>query len=482
MEWQSSMGGFQPQQTGGDDPDEENEPEYEEDFYGDGNGDAEDAQAGAAVDGEEDASADLLNSLLPQQMPPALPSPQTPQPKEQTISPEEKKLQNQRTAQRLREQLLAKRQQTPMKAATSAVEAPPKMKALEAQQNGTKAATPTPTHAQNSTYAGMVAHPQVAASAPVQDTFGLDSLIAEGQRAGEAKAKELKTEGHAQQLIMPTVMDKPTNQQISAPAQPQPSSRDVVPPSATITVEQSHPQQLNNAYYTDLSAWLELTGYHDVEYRTSKLRTRRERQALEDEVARIQAKLEQLRQQEAAEMQALRTSVAPVPSTGAAPPLPTTMPPDAVAKTVFAATSLPNGVPKRPHSPILPVERNTRRREEPTNGFRIRGANGSDTSPRGEPDRRNSYEDARRSSITGHSRDASIERRQSYYRRDVGPAHDRYDSPYPPLDMRDGRPTPQHPYENRTPDGGRRGGYAGGRGRYPPHPRGSSHKGRELIR
>ena len=48
----------------------------------------------------------------------------------------------------------------------------------------------------------------------------------------------------------------------------------------------------------DLQLWLEVTGYHDKEYRTSKLHAFRERQTLEAEAARISSRLQELKQNE----------------------------------------------------------------------------------------------------------------------------------------------------------------------------------------
>ncbi|KAK3675870.1 hypothetical protein LTR78_004062 [Recurvomyces mirabilis] len=455
MEWQSSMGGFNfapPQMMmtmagAVDEHDSQNENENEEDFYGDVN-DVADTRVGAAEDDDDDdaqASGDLLSSLLPQQPPQALP-PQTPQPKiEQGMSAEEKKLENQRTAQRLRAQLLAKRQNTPLKPATHRAETPTRMQVQPAPQTAVKADTsPVPATKRSGredtlAYAeNLVVHGQ-----PSQDDIDLDSMIADAKRTAEAKASEIKAKGHVQH---PSALAASTNKQVNATPMRE------VEQKAITTSEKSLPTQLNDAYYADLPAWLELTGYHDVEYRTSKLRTRRERKALEDEVARIQAKLDQLKEQEAAEMQALRTIVAHPTSFSsiAPPPLLTKLPSEEAQNMAGVAANLTNGVKKRPHSPPpTTMEKNVRRRDDATNGFRIRGANGSPTSPR------NGYNDYRRSSFDARSRDSSLERRQSYYRRAGGPppppsaaVNDRY-APYSP---RDGRSTP--------------GSYGSGRGAY----------------
>ena len=84
---------------------------------------------------------------------------------------------------------------------------------------------------------------------------------------------------------------------------------------------------LSDAYYTDLAAWLEMTGYHDVEYRNARLRTHKQRQKLEEEAARIAEKLERLKQAEQAEMQQIRLSTPNFrASSMAPPPLPKSLP------------------------------------------------------------------------------------------------------------------------------------------------------------
>ncbi|KAK4553120.1 hypothetical protein LTR86_009847 [Recurvomyces mirabilis] len=478
MVWQSSMGGFDfapPQMMmtmAGevDEHDSQSENEHEEDFYGDVH-DGADTREGAGEDDDDDddddaASGDLLSSLLPQQPPQTLP-PQTPQPKiEQGMSAEEKKLENQRTAQRLRAQLLAKRHNTPLKLATPRVETPTRIQTQPIPQSAVKADTSTVPAMRRGGRENALAVTEnlVVHAQPSHDDIDLDSMIADAKRTAEAKANEIKPNGHVQQQSAPATF---TNTQGGATP-----TREVERKAIT-TSEKSLPTQLNDAYYADLPAWLELTGYHDVQYRTSKLRTRRERKALEDEVARIQAKLDQLREQEAAEMQALRTSVAhpTSPSNIAPPPLPAKLPSEDTQKMATLPANLTNGVRKRPHSPPpAMIEKNVRRREDATNGFRIRGANGSPASPR----HSNGYNDYRRSSFDARSRDSSLERRQSYYRRAGGPPpppppaalNDRY-APYSP---RDGRSTPGL-YGGGGGGGGRgasytgRGGGGGGGGR-----------------
>lgn len=232
--------------------------------------------------------------------------------------------------------------------------------------------------------------------------------------------------------------------------------------------EPSRPQtNLSDAYYADLPAWLEMTGYHDVEFRDSKLSAYKERKSLEEEAARIAERLEKLRQLEQENVQSLRFGTPKPAAAMAPPPLPTTMAMEKPAGQV-------NGT-KRAHSPE-PLSTNKRREE---NGFNIRGANESpiNTRPsttanrRQSPsppgiNRRISYPDRRRrSDDENHSRDPSLERRQSFYRRESddfdrrGPRSEypaRDHDTYPPRDgprlafsttnmARPGRNTPSGP-------------------------------------
>ncbi|KAK5706173.1 hypothetical protein LTR97_001160 [Elasticomyces elasticus] len=309
--------------------------------------------------------------------------------------------------------------------------------------------------------------------------LSLDDLIADAQRTVKAnKAAEqsaAQDNGHAAQPIPTSVNNvKPVNARPTPPpanvkpiAAPKPvetpkaPARSLMRPSvqvqeALVPAEKAqHPQHLTDVYYADLAAWLEFTGYHDVEYRNSKLQKHKERKVLEAEAAKIQEQLDRLRREEEAEMQALRSSVAHATpaSKQAAPALPSTMPTGDAAIMAGVANGVLNGI-KRPHSPT-PTERNNKRRDEPSaNGFRIRGANDSPTDASA-IERRISYPDARRRSLDAtKSRDPSLERRQAYYNRDGERAAPRAYDAYEP-----GRAGARDSY------GGRGGGAAGYQGR-----------------
>ncbi|KAK5741663.1 hypothetical protein LTR17_003869 [Elasticomyces elasticus] len=513
MEWESTMGLYQYKQLA---QQEEGEIEDDvEDFYGENNNNG-DTMAGAAEEADGDAG-DLLSSLLPKepeapaqaQVQQKAPTPPTkPEPTVAAETAAARKAENQRQADLLRAKLLAKRQNTPMKNGTPQPGTPAKAPIVpQMSQNTPQQPVQTPAKAP--------VVPQMASQQPAQtptqpkaapesanDVFGsgkgshvvssgppafksqlsdlnLDDLIADAQRTVKAnKAAEqtaAQANGHAAQPVPTPVNNvKPVNARPTPPpanvkpiAAPKPvetpkaPARSLMRPSvqvqeALVPAEKfQHPKHLTDVYYADLAAWLEFTGYHNVEYRNSKLQKHKERKALEAEAAKIQEQLDRLRREEEDEMQALRSSVAHATpaSKQAAPALPSTMPTGDAAIMAGVANGVLNGI-KRPHSPT-PTERNNKRRDEPSaNGFRIRGANDSPTDASA-IERRISYPDARRRSLdAAKSRDPSLERRQAYYNRDGERAAPRAYDAYEP-----GRAGARDSY------GGRGGGAAGYQGR-----------------
>lgn len=350
-----------------------------------------------------------------------IPTTSTPQP----ISTEEKD-KNQKRAEMLRAKLLAQRQNTPSKAASRSgtpaqmnvqpIETPSRVPAVPAQ--------PKPQPPINTVIEKEEVKQKAEKTEPSSD--GLEALLNEGKAIADAKTAALAASAAATKA--------PTNPMTVTNGDAQPKKKS--PKQESNTVKEppkqpdEHPKRLTNLshpYYADLSAWLEMTGYHDVEFRTSKLSTYKERKALEQEAARIADRLEKLKQAEQEAMQSLRMSTPMPTSNMAPPPLPANMP-------IEKATPKANGIngTKRALSPAsLPPEK-IRRRED-MGGFRIRGANDSPTDARPPPLRRPrtpsppglerhiTYPDARRRSIDGMrppSRDASLERRQTFYRRD----------------------------------------------------------------
>ena len=372
-----------------------------------------------------------MNSLVPKE--------EQPKPEQQATA-DERKAENQRKAEILRAKLIAQRQNTPMKTRSVAALSRPETPAKQLQQKSPQPPTSTVRGPEN--------------GAPSSDALGLEALLAEG-RAAAAKAHQQNAPAKA--------IEPPAQSHVTAPA----PKKTVVPAADTqntiqstpVKPEANHQQKfLTDVYYADLPAWLEMTGYHDVAYRTGKLYTYqeryKERKALEEEAARINERLAKLRNEEQAELEALRSSVAH-PSSGPAgappPSLPAEMPLGDAAIVAAVANKLTNGV-KRPHSPG-PSDKISRRRDDATPGFRIRGANDSPSdarpptrrqSPPASIERRISYPDARRRSLDGpRSRDPSLERRQAYYKRDgearlppSGPPGSRYDQ-YPSRDVRE---------------------------------------------
>ena len=288
------------------------------------------------------------------------------------------------------------------------------------------------------------------------DFLGLETLFAKGRAAAEAKMKEqaasIASPSPAQEQKVPTTHEQPPQTKQQTPKlteQTEPPQTNA--PTQSEPAESTWSTKLTDAYYSDLSIWLEMTGYHDVEYRNSKLQTYKERKALEAEMARLQERMNKLKEADQANIAALRSAVVH-PTTAAAPALPTMMPNEdlnTVAQQIATPSTannkaigpITNGI-KRAHSPE-PIQVSKARRDNQQTNFRIRGANDSPTTSgaRGRPrspgaagiglERRISYPDARRVSLDGYdrratnvrngtgSRDPSLERRQAYYKREA---------------------------------------------------------------
>ncbi|KAH9839623.1 zinc finger protein CCCH domain-containing protein 45 [Teratosphaeria destructans] len=366
------------------------------------------------------------------------------------------KAKDQRYTAQLRAKLLEKMPKTPAKAASVPGQAPPpSTTAMFLPFPPLPPLVPAGLPPTTTTWPPQLlppsANPQVNGTAPHKpDSLALAAMIAEEQ----AKS------GAAQQVQPPPVKKASPSTNVSGgTAQTQ--------AQVATTAQADHPPtQLKDSYYADLAAWLDFTGYHNVSYRTAKLRTYKERRALEEEAERIQDRLAQLKQEEEAEMGIMRAKTTH-PSTGAnvnaAPPaLPAEMPSRDAQVVAEATSKVTNGVPsrdakvkaeaknkvtngvKRLHSP----PRNDRvTRQKNDTGFRILSANDSTSGARppssrrderrvSYPEPRRSSDDLRRSGLHAPSRDPSLERRQAHYKRDGergGPplaGHDteRYDS------------------------------------------------------
>ncbi|KAI7264952.1 hypothetical protein KC345_g8651 [Hortaea werneckii] len=465
MDGQSSMGAYQPQ-------DVEMQEEDTEDFYGNEDANEETKQ-------QQDASVNLLNMLMPQEErehtqptpPPAQTEPPPTQPPQSMTTDEQKKAENKRKTELLRAKLIAQRQNTPKKAASVAAASRPETPAKHQQQQQQQP-SPQPIQTQitphqlpsSSLKPSQDTHNAQNMNGSSDDALGVDALLAEGKAAAEKAAN--KTNGFElvkQSQSAASAKRSPNpSPAFSAPRPSHPHPASKLNPDAPSTKPQpmtSNPPTSNLAdpYYADLAPWLELTGFHDTTYRSSKLAKHHERRALEAEVARIHERLEKLKQDEQAEMTALRATIShPFPSS-TAPPLPAEMPNSDHAGG-SQLTHVTNGV-KRPHSPdpsplpsaIARSEKLPRhyppRQENNTSppGFRIRGANDSPSDSLHRPppavtssrrpshpsnfstERRSSYSHGggprgRRSSLdygdddrAPRSRDPSLERRQAYY-------------------------------------------------------------------
>jgi hypothetical protein len=333
---------------------------------------------------------------------------------------EQRKHDQQKQLEALRKRLLAKRgtsarPDTPSKTPDS-FDAPPPQHRMEQQENN-----------------AVVNRPDQH----VNDDFGIESLLAEGKAAGEAKvARDKQAAAAAVAVTMnqpftttqhPEAATAPSNMEVdevkteTAREKPAEPTQSVIPapqkpadPKPSNNVSNPHPVNMSDPYYDDLSIWLEFTGYHDVQFRSSKLSTFKERRELEQEAARIAQKLEALKQAEKADLESLRATTAHQITTTqmAPPPLPSQMP-------TGDQRNLANGV-KRPHSPEpWTAEKSSRKANESAGDFRIRGANDASVTmshENGSPlHRRESNPERRRSVNERHERDPSLERRQQHY-------------------------------------------------------------------
>ena len=178
---------------------------------------------------------------------------------------EQRKAQNQKRADELRAKLIAQKQSTPIK-------------------NMSRAATPSKPPVQSLQSATNSIKQGVNDTAFSDISTGLEALLADGKAAAEAKLKEAVNGIETQQ---PQTKSQPSSPPTAEQNHSAPQDALTVPQSAAQATDKSTwATKLTDAYYTDLPIWLELTGYHDVEYRESKLRTHKERKALEQEYAR----------------------------------------------------------------------------------------------------------------------------------------------------------------------------------------------------
>ncbi|EME45627.1 hypothetical protein DOTSEDRAFT_52853 [Dothistroma septosporum NZE10] len=374
------------------------------------------------ADAQPGASAEHITQVAPVQNAPAPPPP----PAVGTLSPQQK-AHNEKQLQLLKAKLLAKRQNTPSRPASTTAQV----------------GTPTPAPPQLQPESAPVATTNVTETKQeeegeiVDGMSGIDALLDQGQAMAEARsAAEL-----ANSAVQPTPNGL-ANQQVQGEHSVQQGKQPLSLPEPTPRVAQP-PQRtanLSDEYYADLPAWLDMTGYHSVDFRNSKLSVYKQRRELERQAADIAEQIEKIKQKEQETMMELRTGSTPIATTNvSAPPLPRTMP-----------TPQTNGI-KRGRSPDLFGSEKARRQEH--GGFRIGGANESPTDARPSVrrfsrsppglDRRISYPDARRRSVDERSRDPSLERRQSYYRRDGESGPPRFDH-YAPPSPRDA-PRPKYP-------------------------------------
>lgn len=347
-----------------------------------------------------------------------------------TPNAEQRKLDMQKKAAELRARLIANRQSTPAKQGLSGASTPSKSQQIPE-------AKPESDSNQQSTSPKQ--------TAPSSDIFGLESLLAEGKAAAEAKSKDdieplpqkevTLVKDHEVDDVIAGAAEKGIEQIAFTPASDAPTNTNE---------KVTFPPNLTDDYYADLPIWLEVTGYHDVDYRNFKLRTYKERKALEEEAARIAERLEKLREDEQAEMTSLRSSTmrANTADPKVRPALPSVMPTDGLAQSQpsgrsMSAATKANGT-KRAHSPEpIASEKAVRLRGGPNHSDHQRVNTSTITQTSARPliqtlpttglERRISYPEVRRGSADefklpaapkADSRDPSLERRQKFYKHD----------------------------------------------------------------
>ncbi|KAF2860079.1 hypothetical protein K470DRAFT_270992 [Piedraia hortae CBS 480.64] len=260
--------------------------------------------------------------------------------------------------------------------------------------------------------------------------------VAETAMMGRPKTKEAEASAKTPSDELQSVVVKPGVADITA-AEPD-AAAESKPPKDPGDAGESK-ESVQEDYYADLDLWLRVTGYHNREYRDSKLRVHKERLALEEEAARIRLRLEELHSEELLAMEVLRHEPPPSTSTlSAAPPLPADLPSHVITDSAHL---------KRSHSPSDPVSwRNVRQQRDEPDRNDCRPCNDSasrgGTYPRRARGARNPYSGSSRGnyhssygyqpydshvrSSSVRSRDPSLERRQAYYSHDVNGAGSRY--------------------------------------------------------
>lgn len=147
-------------------------------------------------------------------------------------------------------------------------------------------------------------------SGPPNDPSGVDILLREGKDAAV-----LKTGGESRTGDMACAPTKKLTRFGDAFLQHQGNSTQQRPQDVNgeqKAVQAPHSEHGNTNsdidYYADLATWLDITKYHDVAYRDSRLSSSKERKLLEEEAARIEKKLKALQQNEQIGLDALPSS------------------------------------------------------------------------------------------------------------------------------------------------------------------------------
>ena len=154
---------------------------------------------------------------------------------------------------------------------------------------------------------------------PPEDLLSPEALIAAGKAAAQAKIEGpgRDPQGRTAPVTRPSTAISPRPPNAMAPQSTAVTSKQPISERLDDEAQQVRPARpnplikLNDAYYADLKLWLEITGYHDIQYRKNKI----ECYELEQQAAHIANRLQKLQQDAAVKS---NPSVHPTPAMAAA--------------------------------------------------------------------------------------------------------------------------------------------------------------------
>ncbi|KAF1822134.1 uncharacterized protein K489DRAFT_380877 [Dissoconium aciculare CBS 342.82] len=234
---------------------------------------------------------------------------------------------NQLRAQELRAKLIAKRQSTPIKSSSRA--ATPSALATTGSAARTTTTAPIQKLPEYSRVEGSFREKRFLPASQDEERDNVAALIAEGEALAAAEAGRESSSTHTpinrQAYAGKTLEDLLGGSSSSANATPS-RSIEVPPRDERTTTGPTHPTDLTDSYYDDLSAWLELTNYHDVATRKALLQPFLEQRELEEEAARIAERIAKLNRVQQESAQTFRFGTPTAGRASVPPPLPTSLP------------------------------------------------------------------------------------------------------------------------------------------------------------